>query len=704
MTTLESLPATLNDEYTRILGSIRPSYRKLAIKAFQWVIHSKSSIMLHELVDILATDVAAKPCFSPKRRLIQQEDITQLCSNLIDVSTTWGPNWWLIADNPNEKHGKGPVRFAHLSVREFLLSDQILTTSVADFAPKYLNSHANIAQECLNYLLQVNDTHGAEARRLVNKKIELRARFFDPASMYFGVLSSRDWGSVVDDLEAELQAALPLVFYAAEYWSDHARTAGENPEQLFQLMTQAFEPDTFKTWHNYVELGRDRYQRARKNFQAPDRLTYATGKQLPRLVQFLLEQGVDANGQSTTGCTPLHVAAEVGDLELVNMLLKFGADVELLDDEGKSALWYAASGGFDDLVKLFLDKGLDLNQRVVLMAAARGGHLSTARILVDRGANVNATAAGLEITTALGWASEQGHTEMVQLLLSNGISTTLEDNQVSLRAAAMRGHAAIVGHLLDAGFDINAIMPCARGPSLEKGDVWWWTALQYATGFRRLSIVRLLIGRGADVNLQTDGDWRTPLQVACWNGDTGMVKFLLSSGADVNIRGGCFETALMAVCALADNRDHESIIHVLLQHGAHVNEKSSSMGSPLQQAAGRGHIKAIQILLDGGADINQTGGQWGNALNAALGGSRGFAAQKLLEAGADRNVKKELQSRLEDVQRGIDKLDWRNDDVWILNEVGVKENVKLGSLPDGLSRLKDVDFFDRRLSNTTYHE
>ncbi|KAL8655532.1 MAG: hypothetical protein Q9226_003009 [Calogaya cf. arnoldii] len=711
--TLGSLPVTLNDQYARILGSTGKNQRKLAMKAFLWLVHSKNPICLDELVDALATDVAARPRFSPTRRLIDKEDIAQICSNLIVVS----------ADH--EERVRSSIRFAHSSVKEYFLSGQTLAAPVADFAPNHSHAHAIIARDCLSYLLHVNDCHRMEARKYVavsQKKCELWEVFAKLSGC-----DSRKWREEDTESEKELRAALPLVFYAAEYWTHHAKLAGEQDRELFQLMIEAFEPSTFENWHNYVDLGCNLYLDGRFGYMcAPDRLTYAVDKQLPRLVQHLLEQVVEVNTAGSETLTPLQLAANIGNLELVKLLIQFGADIEeyYANKNETSPLCLAAEHGFVHILEYLLDMGADVENRhekalgTPLMAAASNNHLDVVRILIGKGGDVNATRE--HDRTALECASDRGHTAMVKLLLSNGISTTLHANAEALRVAAIQGHTEIVKLLLVAGFDVNAIVPATRfeiavadaeNLQWEEERVWFQTAVQFAAERGHIATVRLLINWGADINIQDDGDWRTALQLVCWRGRLELIQLLLESGADVNIRGGLYESALQAASVgfhvrywgkvihdtSSENDARKSIISLLIKHGADVNEPGGKFGSPLQAAAHMNRIAAIQTLLEHGANVNQKGGQWGDALHAALENGYGYAAHLLLTAGADSNVKKELQTRLEDTQREISDLFWRDKTGWVRNDKGEEEPVLNNDIPDGVFKLHDSLYFDKSL-------
>ncbi|KAI4261371.1 MAG: hypothetical protein L6R42_003429 [Xanthoria sp. 1 TBL-2021] len=653
MATLRSLPATLNERYAQILGNIDIAHRKLAIKTFQWIIYSEGPINLDEMADILAIDVAADPGFdASRRRLVEPEEVIRICCNLINVGR--------LGQKDIPEFG---VRFAHLSVKEYLLSNQVQAGPMAYFSLQYLDAHSIIAQDCLICLSHVKDVCDVKGRKLFGTVVAPGDRLTEMSILL------RCKSAV--KFQEEVQSALPLLQYASKYWTEHVRSAGEKSEPLFQLMVEAFEPDTFEAWYLLRRIdslpGEYPYESVPIVELAPARLTYAIEKGLPRLAQHMLDQGIEVNFPLVHCRTPLQAAASLGNLELVKSLLKCGASVNLSVGIYGSPISFAASGGFTEVVEFLLDEGADFelmappssgySSNTALMAVAEENHLSIARILIARGANVDTTThtvmANGHIYTALNNASDGGHTEMVQLLLSCGASIALDANKDALRAAARRGHEDT-------------------------------TALQCAAQYGKTSTLRLLIDWRADVNIQTHSRFGTALQAASFRGRIEAVQVLLESGADVTTRGGEYESALKAACISGE----ESIIRVLMQHGADVNEPSDSFGSPLQCAAQEGRTAAIRFLLDNGADVNQQGGKWNNALEAALEKGYGYAAHQLLAAGADENVKKELRQRLEDVRRGVDNLLWRRD-TW----------AERACSPDGIFRLPDRYYFDKSLLN-----
>jgi len=98
------------------------------------------------------------------------------------------------------------------------------------------------------------------------------------------------------------------------------------------------------------------------------------------------------DAQDSAGETALMLASLNGDIDLVKLLITKGAQV---NKTGWTALHYAAANGHDDIAKLLLGYSAYVdapspNGTTPLMMAARGDHLSTIKLLIDKGADINA--------------------------------------------------------------------------------------------------------------------------------------------------------------------------------------------------------------------------------------------------------------------------------------------------------------------------
>ncbi|KAJ7024967.1 ankyrin repeat-containing domain protein [Mycena alexandri] len=251
-----------------------------------------------------------------------------------------------------------------------------------------------------------------------------------------------------------------------------------------------------------------------------------------------------------------------------------------------SALWIAAGANLVETTK-FLLEGPPLPQHSMdpeIIVASYYGHKEIVRILLDKGADVNAARG--EYGSALQAAATGGHTDVVRILLDNSANINAAGgyNGSSLQAAAARGHTDIVCILLDKGADVNA----------------------------------------------AEGDYGSSLQAAAAGGHTEIVRILLDKGANVNAPGGVYGSSLQAAAA----RGYTKIVRSLLDKGANVNAAGGAFGSSLQAAAAGGHTDIVGIRLDKGADIDATGGEYGSSLQAAAAGGHTDIVSILLDKGA----------------------------------------------------------------------
>ena len=120
-------------------------------------------------------------------------------------------------------------------------------------------------------------------------------------------------------------------------------------------------------------------------------------------------------------------------------------------------------------------------------------------------------------------AAADGDIEQVKLLISKGANVNAEDEEkkTPLHYAAETGKMEVVKLFVEAGADINA----------GEGK---WTVLHGAVYEGRRDIAELLIQKGADVNIK-DRNGHQPLFNAIWKKDLDTLKLLINKGANVNI-------------------------------------------------------------------------------------------------------------------------------------------------------------------------
>jgi ankyrin repeat protein len=192
-------------------------------------------------------------------------------------------------------------------------------------------------------------------------------------------------------------------------------------------------------------------------------------------VELLIGRGAEVNATNNWGATALMAAAASGNEKSVRLLLKNGADPNaqpgtdhggFIFGGGRSALMWASFRGDVGIMKLLIDAGAKVNAEgflgTPLVQAAWGNQTAAARLLIEKGAQVDQVGRGVDFS-ALHWAasSEQNSASLVKLLLEHGANPNLEGgaqvdafmdvSQTPLLLARKRGNTPILSALLAAG-------------------------------------------------------------------------------------------------------------------------------------------------------------------------------------------------------------------------------------------------------------
>ncbi|KFY29261.1 hypothetical protein V491_00118 [Pseudogymnoascus sp. VKM F-3775] len=420
-----------------------------------------------------------------------------------------------------------------------------------------------------------------------------------------------------------------------------------------------------------------------------------------KLVTMLLDWKAHVNHMTKTSMTALQGAAKSNNIEIAQLLLDAGADVDApagkkykaLRIEGAryadfehliSPIQYAAFHNNTEMLQIFLDAGADVDgylptedefpkeyyddinnysTETPLQWAVRHKNTVLVRQLLLADAKVDGLGYG---PTPLQIAAERGSTSLVNLLLKKHASINADPvgttGKTALQAAAEKGNYDLVKILIDAGANLNA----------QAGPIAGRTALQAAVYSKNIELIVALIGYGADVNAEPSPvEGRTCLQAAAEIGNCEIIQIFLKNGAEVNApaarEGG--RTALQA----ALKKDRISAVEILLEAGADINAAPSKSGgltalfasvkchnvgfvkrllqtanpneetsreSPLMKAAELGSSDIVQRLIQAGANVNydvQKDYYPRTALETAIKTGHLHIVRELLAAGADIN-------------------------------------------------------------------
>ena len=152
-----------------------------------------------------------------------------------------------------------------------------------------------------------------------------------------------------------------------------------------------------------------------------------------RDIKGMLDEGRDVNEKdpSVDGATALIIASFTGHLNVVQLLLDEGAEVDAKGNDGRAALFAAFQNGHLEVVQALLAKGADIdaqmnNGATALIVASQNGHLEVVQALLAKGADVNVKMS--DGRTALILASYAGHLKVVQALLTKGADVNAKAN------------------------------------------------------------------------------------------------------------------------------------------------------------------------------------------------------------------------------------------------------------------------------------
>ncbi|XP_035269070.1 CARD- and ANK-containing Inflammasome Adaptor Protein [Anguilla anguilla] len=313
----------------------------------------------------------------------------------------------------------------------------------------------------------------------------------------------------------------------------------------------------------------------------------AVQRNMEGIVAALIENGADANAHNELHYTPLLLAAELGNVETVRVLVAKNASLVAKLPNCNSALHLAIQSGSLEMTKLLLDKGLDanmagLNEQTPLHLAALYNKPVLVGTLLHAGAQVNAvTKEGL---TPLHVASQHSHEETVLQLIKGKASVHAKDKhaRTALHYAAAQGGAPVVQLLLSSGADPNAADKEKRTP------------LHMAAMEGRLEAVSAMLTQKAQSRVK-DMDGCTPLHYAAANGHTKAAADLLSSAKNKNVddKNVWRRTPLH----MASEQGHDDLIELLLHSGAKINAMDNNKDTPLHCASRCGHIGCVQRLV-----------------------------------------------------------------------------------------------------------
>lgn len=337
-------------------------------------------------------------------------------------------------------------------------------------------------------------------------------------------------------------------------------------------------------------------------------------------VQLFLDAGMKINSKDDEEATALMIAAEMGHLEIANLLMTQGADVNAKDHYGATAVLKAVTSHNECFIEpppaMEEDPRCDSDEESFVQVITS---------LLESGADPNAKDNGG--ATALHWA--KGDNLMLDLLLSKGVDPNLKNNagETALADEAYFGNPDSVRLLLEKGAD----------PEITDHD---GRPIIVGTAARgRSEILAIMLEKKSKIIEQDRATLMFIAHVTAAHAEE--VQSLLQKGANPNLKAATGETALMLAVEHPFPLDQQKrkMIQLLMDNGADANAKDLKGRTALMRAAIWLSPEATGILLQHGADPNSGDNDGTTALMIAVKYGRSTLVDLLLKQKANPNAK-----------------------------------------------------------------
>ncbi|KAL6801754.1 ankyrin repeat-containing domain protein [Trichoderma sp. SZMC 28012] len=323
-------------------------------------------------------------------------------------------------------------------------------------------------------------------------------------------------------------------------------------EDTLGYLKLVFHDGAIPSWMS-PSVGKSKSRDVTQNAEDSCHNTPETGSDVDVDEDELMESDVDLNEKDDDGRTPLSLAAEFGQRDLIQSLIETGeVNLDEADDEtGMTPLHWAVVNGHPYVVELLTNAGaqLEIEEKEYQMTAL-GLAVHHKQMDVYRGADINArTPDGL---TVLYPAIERGYFDVIRLLVERGADITATcDGLTPLLFAITTGKIDIIRLLTKIGADINI-----RG----EGGL---TPLIMSTGLGHTDNIQPLIDLGANINAR-DNDGHSPLFFAIIAGNIPTIELLVGMDyIDLNKPDARGITPIV----LATLLERHDIVKLLLQSG-----------------------------------------------------------------------------------------------------------------------------------------
>lgn len=367
---------------------------------------------------------------------------------------------------------------------------------------------------------------------------------------------------------------------------------------------------------------------ADSNYETP--LMRAAGINCLQSVQFLLQNGASVNLQAKDKSTALIKAIDCYDstfsnfsIEVIRVLIEAGANVDLQNEVGETALYIAVRKGHDNIIRMLLAAKANVNLatkigKTCFMETASDGSIDgDDKLLLNAGADVSActvdgdTAVLLAAGTVKKW-------EFIKYLLDlsgRNLEIRNKAGETPLLKAAANGSIEVCKYLLSCKADATVKSNTGNTPLI--------------CGAGTSELVRLFLTTKVDVNSVGDKGLSALLR-AVEKENLESVKLLLDAKAFVNSRSQDGDSALIKAARIANPDKSMKMIQLLINAKADLQVLNKKAESVLTVAVMKGDLKLIDFLIGEKCDLKVINSKGDNILMIAVRAGKLEVVKKLL--------------------------------------------------------------------------
>lgn len=611
-------------------------------------------LTLEELSEIFTIRPNRDIAINKNDRLISPKYILEYFSGLIVTQKRekWGTKYIETPEDTEdttntEVNVVTEVRLVHFSLKEYFISTRI-KESAPTFAFTEVEAHIFIGRSCLAYLTQYSSEIAECAQS--SKILDLEEYMIKYWMVHLEEIPRIQWpAKLAQDAALVLRNHSQSLFN--QFKLDHKL---HDIHKYFRLQSYCYTARL--GLYQLTQLLISQEQNAYITQEDLDvALQHATLSGNIEVMKLFLKFGADVNAECGERGTALLAAAAQGDLDALKFLVKFGANVNSPSELGRCLLT-GINEKSAHCLKFLLDSGADIHMQgsnrrgTALHEALINRNVDQFKLLLERNANVNALGGAFytPLQTACACIGFGGLYE-IKSLLENGADPNIQGGVYGTALQVVCSPSnwnrevektiPLIQLLISHGADVN-IQGGKYGSAFNAAADW---RRGHPWPSKTIPIMKLLLDNGAIINQQ--GDLGSALHIACENRSKETVHWLLDNGADVNAEGGQFATPLQAAMVgrpWCKKQEVLDIVKLLMRKGARVNQQGGKYGTALQAAYSNGEVdeELRRWLLEHGADINIKGGKYGTVLAAACRNSRiGVESVRLLlDRGADVNA------------------------------------------------------------------